>query len=124
MTRMRIGSGTQYGSVHDRATPRAAAAPRTAAKATAVRAVMGSEYRSPCTTGGAPNRRAMTMPYAVPIATMAPKVNAVLPVDTGVTNVAAKGRISRAPNQPPRNPAPATAPVAASSATHHQSYAV
>jgi hypothetical protein len=62
ITRIRIGSGTQYGSVHDSATPTAPAAPMAAPKATAVSAVTGQEYRSPSTTGGTPKRRAMTTP--------------------------------------------------------------
>src|SRR5262245_33241877 len=88
-----------------------------------MRAVTGVEYLSPSTTAAAPNRRAITMPYAVPIATNVPKVSAAVPVDTGVTKVAAYGHISSAPNQPTRYPDPATTPVAASRATHHQSYA-
>jgi hypothetical protein len=52
-------------------------------------AVTGSEYRSPSTTAGAPKRRMITRPYAVPIATIAPKVTAAVAVSTGVTKVAA-----------------------------------
>ncbi len=84
----------------------------------------GSEYLAPSTTGGAPKRRAITMPYPTPIATIAPNVSADVAVETGVTNVAAKGAISNGANQPNRYPAPAMTPVVASSATHHQSYAV
>jgi hypothetical protein len=87
--RMRIGSHTQYGSVHDNATPTDAAAPRTAPKTSARTTVTGREYLAPSTTGGAPKRRAMTMPYPTPIATIAPNVSADAAVETGVTNVAA-----------------------------------
>ena len=66
------GSGIQYGSVHPRATPMAAAPPSTRPNTTATPAAADRARWSPSRTAGAPNRRAMTMPYSVAMATMTP----------------------------------------------------